>query len=133
GGGRFGRRPDSPGSGRRRPRIHLPQAHAGGVGMNAIRLIVRRELAAYYRSYLGYVIIAAVLLIDGLLFNAYAMGSSQKKSAEVLHDFFYFSSGTTMVASIFISMRLLAEERQTGTLPLLLSAPVTDAQIVLGK
>jgi ABC-2 type transport system permease protein len=101
--------------------------------MKAAVLILRRELSAYFRSYLGYVIIAAVLLIDGLLFNAFALGTGQKKSAEVLHDFFYFSSGTTMVASVFISMRLLAEERQTGTLPLLMSAPVTDAQIVLGK
>ena len=101
--------------------------------MNAVLLIVKRELASFFRSYMGYVIIAAVLLIDGLLFNAFALGSGQKKSSEVLHDFFYFSSGTTMVASIFISMRLLAEERQTGTLPLLMSAPVTDAQIVLGK
>jgi ABC-2 type transport system permease protein len=101
--------------------------------MKPVLLIVRRELAAYFRSYLGYVIIASVLLIDGLLFNAFALGTGQKKSSEVLHDFFYFSSGTTMVASIFISMRLLAEERQTGTLPLLMSAPITDAQIVLGK
>ncbi len=38
-----------------------------------------------------------------------------------------------MVAAIFISMRLLAEERQAGTLSLLYSSPVTDGEIVLGK
>ena len=38
-----------------------------------------------------------------------------------------------MIASVFISMRLLAEEKQTGTLVLLTSSPVRDWEIVLGK
>jgi ABC-2 type transport system permease protein len=38
-----------------------------------------------------------------------------------------------MIASIFLSMRLLAEEYQLGTIPLLLTAPVRDHEIVLGK
>jgi ABC-2 type transport system permease protein len=38
-----------------------------------------------------------------------------------------------VIASVFISMRLLAEERQTGTLVLLTSSPVHDWEIVLGK
>jgi ABC-2 type transport system permease protein len=96
-------------------------------------LIARRELAAYLRSFQGYVIIAMVLAVDGLLFNAYALGGVSKRSSEVLSLFFFFSSGTTMVASVFISMRLLAEERQAGTLVLLYSSPVKDHEIVLGK
>ena len=61
---------------------------------------------------LGYIVVAVVLLIDGLLFNAFALGSdTARKSSEVPGQFFYFSSGTTMVASLFLSMRLLAEER----------------------
>ena len=54
-------------------------------------------------------------------------------SAEVLANFFYISFGTTVIASVFISMRLVAEERQTGTLVLLTSSPVHDWEIVLGK
>ncbi len=54
-------------------------------------------------------------------------------SAEVLASFFYISFGTTVIASVFISMRLVAEERQTGTLVLLTSSPVHDWEIVLGK
>jgi ABC-2 type transport system permease protein len=50
-----------------------------------------------------------------------------------LQGFFYFSSGTTMVASIFISMRLFAEERQQGTLVLLETAPITESVVVFGK
>ncbi|WP_239469998.1 ABC transporter permease [Archangium violaceum] len=96
-------------------------------------LIARRELAAYLRTFQGYIIIAMVLAVDGLLFNAYALGGVSKRSSEVLSLFFFFSSGTTLVASVFISMRLLAEERQAGTLPLLYSSPVKDHEIVLGK
>ena len=100
--------------------------------MNATFLIARRELGAYLRSMTGYVIAAAVLIVDGLLFNAFALEGS-RRSTEVLSRFFYFASGPTMVAAIFLAMRLLAEERQLGTLPLLYASPVRDRDIVLGK
>ena len=102
--------------------------------MRAALLIARRELGAYLRTMNGYIIAAAVLLVDGILWNAFALGAQQDKhSAEVLSDFFYFSSGTTMIAAVFLSMRLIAEERQTGTLVLLTSSPVRDREIILGK
>src|SRR5579872_390055 len=101
--------------------------------MNAALLIAGRELRAYLRSPFGYIVAAAMLLIDGLLFQGFALGAGARLSAEVLHDFFYFASGTTMVAAILLSMRLLAEERQTGTLVLLNTAPLRDRDIVLGK
>jgi ABC-2 type transport system permease protein len=81
----------------------------------------------------GYIVGAAMLLVDGLLFQGYALGAGARLSADVLHDFFYFASGTTMVAAILLSMRLLAEERQTGTLVLLNTAPLRDSAIVVGK
>ena len=102
--------------------------------MSATLLIARRELATYLRTMSGYIIAAAVMLVDGVLFNAFALGAQQdKQSGVVLSDFFYFSSGTTMIAAVFLSMRLLAEERQTGTLVLLTSSPVRDREIILGK
>ena len=96
-------------------------------------LILKRELGGYTRTMSGYIIVALVLLMDGILFNAFALGGADKRSAEVLAVFFYVSSGTTMIASVFISMRLLAEEKQTGTLVLLTSSPVRDREIILGK
>jgi ABC-2 type transport system permease protein len=101
--------------------------------MNATLLIARRELGAYLRSMTGYVIAALVLVVDGLLFQAFVLGGPDKLSSEVLGNFFFISSGITMIASVFISMRLFAEERQTGTLVLLTSSPVQDWEIVLGK
>ncbi len=46
--------------------------------MTAIWLIARRELHGYLLSPLGYVIIAAILLIDGILFNGFAMGGETR-------------------------------------------------------
>lgn len=100
--------------------------------MRASWLIARRELAGYLRSMSGYIILAVVLAVDALLFNSMAIGG-MRKSAEVVGKFFYLTSGPMMIASIFVAMRLLAEERQAGTLPLLYSSPVTDAEIIFGK
>jgi ABC-2 type transport system permease protein len=100
--------------------------------MNRALILARRELSAYFRSPLGASIIAAVLLIDGILFYWQAL-TEKLLSAEVLEQFFYNASGTTMIASIVLSMRLLAEERQLGTFTLLNTAPLSDADIVLGK
>ena len=101
--------------------------------MSAALLVALRELRAYLRSPFGYVVGAAMLLVDGLLFQGYALGGAPRLSADVLHDFFYFASGTTMVSAILLSIRLLAEERQTGTFVLLGTAPIHDAAIVAGK
>src|SRR5262249_26469674 len=111
------------------------RAGCGGrnYAMKATLLIARRELGAYLRSMSGYVIASLVLLVDGILFQALVLGAGERLSSEVLSGFFFYASGLTMVSSVFISMRLLAEERQTGTLVLLTSSPVHDWEIVLGK
>jgi ABC-2 type transport system permease protein len=96
-------------------------------------LIARRDLAAHLHGYAGYAIIASILLIDGMLFNFFAMGGAAKYSHEVLEDFFYFSSGTTMVAAVLLSMPSIAEERGRGTDVLLQTSAVSDASVVFGK
>ena len=100
--------------------------------MRVALLIARREASSYFRSPIGAVVLSGALLVIGILF--YWKGLTEKLlSSEVLSEFFYSSSGVVMVASLFLSMRLVAEERQTGTLTLLNTAPVTAAQIVAGK
>jgi ABC-2 type transport system permease protein len=101
--------------------------------MTTALLIARRELGGYFRTMTGYIIAGVLLLLQGLLFNVFALGRGEMFSSDVLSNYFYFSFGTTVVASVFISMRLIAEERQTGTLPLLASSPVHDWQIIAGK
>lgn len=96
-------------------------------------LVARRELRAFFSTWMGYIICAAALFINGLLFNAFAVGKKPKLSAEVLADYFYFSSGIAIVAGIFLAMRLLAEEKQTGTIVLFYTSPITERQLIYGK
>ncbi len=101
--------------------------------MRNLLLLARRELGYILRSPLGFVVAALVLAVDGLLFNVRGLGGPDKLSTAVLVQFFFDLSGVTMIASIPLSMRLLAEERQTGTIDLLLTSPIKDWQIVVGK
>jgi ABC-2 type transport system permease protein len=96
-------------------------------------LIARREFASYFRSWLGPVLVAGALLADGLLFNWFNGLDQKRLSGEVLFQFFYNTSGVTMFAAVLLTIRLLAEERQTGTLILLNTSPIKDRDIVIGK
>ena len=101
--------------------------------MRNVLLIARRELAAYLTTPMGYVIVGAVLLADGLLFNWFVLGGQARPSTEVLEGFFRIASGTTMIAAVPLSMRLLAEDRQSGAIVLLQTSPVREVEVVLGK
>ncbi len=100
--------------------------------MSNVWYVLRRELGVYLRSPMGYIIVAVMLGIDGLLFNAFGL-AGQAKSSQVIESFFLYTSGVSITASVFLAMRLIAEERQTGTLVLLATSPIRDWQIVMGK
>jgi ABC-2 type transport system permease protein len=101
--------------------------------MRNVIWIMRRDLGAYLRSYTGYIVMFGTLAVLGLLFNVYAVGSGSERSSEVLSKFFFLASGVMLFASVFLSMRLIAEERQLGTLTLMMTSPVRDWQLVFGK
>lgn len=100
---------------------------------HGIALIVRRELGAYFRTWMGYIIAASLLFLCGLLYNAEAVGSTARYSTDVLSTFIYILSGFVQAAGILFSMRLIAEERQAGTLPLLTTSSLSEGQIVFAK
>ena len=100
--------------------------------MRAISIIYRRELGAYIRSPFSWVIAAALLLLDGIFFQGFVVRGEQL-SASVLERYFYFSSGVAIGAGVLLSFRLLAEERQNGSMVLLNTSPVRDSEIVIGK
>ena len=52
--------------------------------MKTALLIAGRELRSYFRSPLGCIVAAAMLLLDGILFQAFALGSGSRLSADVL-------------------------------------------------
>ena len=100
--------------------------------MSAALLIARRELFSYFRSPLAAAVISAALLVDGIWF--YWNGLSEKVlSAVALSIFNYVAGGTAFLAGLILAMRLVAEERQVGSITLINTAPLKDSQIVAGK
>ncbi|MBP6742104.1 MAG: ABC transporter permease [Deltaproteobacteria bacterium] len=99
--------------------------------MKNITTIARRELGAYFNSPIAYVVVAVFLLLSGLLFFQ-TLFIQQTAELRELFDGFW----TTLLVAIVgpaITMRLLAEERSNDTLELLLTMPVSDWEVVLGK
>ena len=91
--------------------------------------IYKRELKSYMTSMIGYLFIFFVLILTGIYFSAYQLSAAYPK-------FEYTLSSLTFVFLIgvpILSMRVLAEERKQKTDQLLLTAPVTVADIVIGK
>lgn len=95
--------------------------------------IARRDLAAYFNGWWGWVVLSVLLAIDGLFFNVLAMGDDARYSHEVLEQFFFNSGGVTIGAAALLTMTSFSQERNTGAEVLLESSPITDGQIVLGK
>lgn len=108
--------------------------------------IARRELRGYLHAPFTYVVSAAFLFITGvfwaLVLDAYARIAGQAESYGV-DDFgllqgviqpFADTLGLLLVLFMpVVTMRVLAEERQGGSMALLLSSPVSSAEVVLGK
>jgi len=101
--------------------------------MRGTSIIFKREMGSYLRSPVGYVVCAMLLLVDGILFQANALGATPRLSATVLREFFRVTSGVTMIAGIVLSIRLIAEERQQATIMLLNTSPIRDVEVVIGK
>ena len=105
--------------------------------MRTFVAIIRRELIAYFSSPLAYIVMAAFLLLQGALFALIVGYLSQpgQSSLSILQAFF---GGTIffwffLVVVPLITMRLIAEERRSGTIEVLLTSPVTEAQVIVGK
>ncbi len=100
--------------------------------MRATSIIYRRELATYLRSPIGWIIAAVALLVEGILFEAWGLVHTML-SADLLRQFFYTMSGVTMIMAIILSIRAIADERQSGSLVLLNTSPISDVSVVVGK
>jgi len=106
--------------------------------MTATLTIARREILSFFVSPIAYVVLTVWLLFFGIVFYLLALFySAQPGSGSGILEAFF--GGTTLfhigllTFSPALTMRLLAEERSSGTIEPLLTAPVTEVQIVLGK
>ncbi|MBN1555631.1 MAG: ABC transporter permease subunit [Phycisphaerae bacterium] len=103
--------------------------------------IARRELAGYFYSPLAYVIGALFLCVCAFKFApppGFISGSREwfilvPHQQASLRTLFEMMGAAMVVAAPLLTMRLLSEEFHVGTIETLMTAPVTDAQVVLGK
>jgi ABC-2 type transport system permease protein len=97
--------------------------------MNNILTIFKRELRSYFTSPVAYIIIVVFLIITGWFFTSslfLAGVVSMRGVFEIVPFIFLFYIPA-------ISMRTFSEEKKSGTIELLLTKPISDSDIVLGK
>jgi len=124
--------------------------------MRNVWAIFRREFFHYFNSPIAYVVMALFLLICGWIFWYFSLGFSEYSSqyemwmqqrqmfggeppvpnaSDML--FRYFFEATLLYGLFFtlplLTMRLLAEEKRSGTIEMLFTYPLRDTEMVLGK
>jgi ABC-2 type transport system permease protein len=98
--------------------------------------LARRELAAFFLSVTGYIIIAAVTLLVGLSFVVLLANLGTDPTPMPVTEMFYgtyFFWLIILVAGPVITMRLFALEKSTGTFETLMTTPVSDVEVVAAK
>lgn len=115
--------------------------------MRNVLLICKKELKSYFASPIAYCVMALFALIFGFgfytatrdfvrfSFQAQMMGQQQPMNVneQIIRPLLGFASTVALFLIPMIAMRLFAEEKRSGTIELLLTSPVTDLQIILGK
>lgn len=99
--------------------------------MRNVLTIAAREIQAYFVSPIAYVVAASFLTITSVFFAWYI--SDPRGMAATME--YLFGPMTTLFLFMvpMLTMRLLAEEQRSGTIELLLTSPVRDWEVVLGK
>lgn len=101
-------------------------------------VLTRRELAAYFFSPIAYIVMLGVALGSAIGYMLFldVMQGRDVLMEPILQDYFAGSLiGPLMIPFLVpaLTMRLVSEERRTGTLEVLLTAPVSEAVVVLSK
>ena len=98
--------------------------------------LVRREIGSFFNSWNGYVVIAVVVFLFGLCFvnmiEVLTRHPAEQPLMEVFYNTVYFWF-ILLLASPMITMRSFALEKWLGTFDTLMSAPISDAVLVMAK
>jgi len=97
--------------------------------MNTVITIAKKELASYFNSAIAYIFFTLFLtILSFLFFRVYFLVGRVSVT-----QFFSFIPWVFLIFIPAITMKSWAEEKKTGTLEVLLSMPLTDTQLVIGK
>ena len=104
--------------------------------MQAYLTLTRRELSGYFLSMTGYIIIAAALFLMGLSFVVLLEKLQLEPTLMPVTELFYITPFFWLILLLstpVITMRLFALEKFSGTFETLMTAPVSDREVVLAK
>lgn len=99
--------------------------------MSAFNAVLKREFMAFFATPLAYVFLLIFLILAGI-FGFYLGHFMERNQADLL-AFFNFHPWLYLILVPALSMRLWAEERDTGSIELLLTLPIDHWQAVLAK
>lgn len=104
--------------------------------MRTFIALIRRELASFFLSWTGYVIIAAVLFLLGFSFDSLLQGLNAESTpvpiTQLIFGTLYFWL-VLLVAAPVVTMRSFAQEKSSGTYETLMTTPTSEARVVLAK
>lgn len=95
--------------------------------------IFKKEINAFFASLIGYIVIGSFLVLMGLLVWLFPDYSILSSNYATLDPLFSLAPVVFLFLIPAVTMRMLAEENQSGTIELLVTRPLTDWQIVGGK
>ena len=97
--------------------------------------VFQREFLALFYSPVAYIVLFLFMVSNGWIFfvNCVNFTHEPQQITLVLRSLFNFSFFWVLPLSPLLSMRLFSEEKRTGTLEMLMTAPVKASEVVLGK
>lgn len=103
--------------------------------MRNILAVCAKELYTYFVSPIAYFVCFVFSAISGFLFCGWLIYASSNNGfgAGVMQSVFGNLATILLFFTPVLTMKLFAEERKSGTIELLLTSPITDGQVVLGK
>ena len=103
--------------------------------MRNILAVCTKELYTYFVSPIAYFVCFVFTAISGFLFSILIISASSfgGTSGYVMETLFGNMAIVLLFFTPVLTMKLFAEERKSGTIELLLTSPITDGQVVLGK
>lgn len=103
--------------------------------MNGVLATFRRELRAYFFSPLAYMVMCFFLAVSGVIFILLVSQLNDPRSVGGPPLGFFFQASWLMLLLVIpvLTMRLISEEMRSGSIEVLMTAPVTEGQVVAGK
>jgi ABC-2 type transport system permease protein len=103
--------------------------------MKAVLATYLRELRAYFVSPLAYVVLFFFLVVNGIVFGNLASILSDPRAPAGPPMTYFFGSTTLilLILGVVLTMRLVSEELRSGSIEVLMTAPVTEGQVIAGK